>query len=860
MADGSWATGKAELVFDGLTVHALTQRGGDYGVQIRYSRGLETITQTINSQNVVTRLKGRGVEGLTIEGLDVSSYSDADLAGFTWELQGGKKIITQDYIDSIYLADYPHAKEAIKEWTEIEDQIVLLEKMKAYIHLVDKPEVSYDITFAEFARQGVPFSDVNLGDVVTIIDESLGIQVKARIVELDRNPLKLELSRAVLATRKDSVVDYLTEITKTRQMFEQRERVVQGKFSELEGIIESTNKIINGAESKVVISDTGILCIQTNTLGPNDQILNTTKLLKIQNGAIGISVDGGNTFRTAMTPEGVHADKIIGDLISARTGSFGNIIVKDSNNAEVVRIGSFKTPDGIERNGIKINSGALYIDGGITRDQMNGEFLEEITTDVIATIQADIDEVDDAVETLNQLLNDPTPNDITALEADQLKRSLDVFKAESTDIINHAVKYGITTEKDAYQTALTALETYLNTWIGKAAYPIAILSSERANITVKMSAVQSTKSALTKKITDLLDSSSIKSNLYYNGVKIDAAEGLTVTRSDNKIRTVLNATDGFKIQHNNGTNNWANSTYIDTNGNMFIDDLYAKRIKINDSDGNTIINAATKLIDFSKFNTILGKITGDNLNVRGITVTNNQGNTTFAIDQNGNATISGNINMTGGSISWANVPTPTYSQINGTKPPVNADKTSDVIGSDRLTKITANGIYTGDINASQITTGSLSANRISMPGSTVHYAEIGGSFGNLSLYSFNSEYFRIENRSDRVAFLYKNLTNMVISDGGSYTAYTRPEGKWSWENAEIYNFRVYGGITFFGTGKLDMWGNGITGAAYVGTDCLKMIRGADSSNADGTIVYGDKGKGIGLYISIGGSWKKVTVS
>ena len=84
----------------------------------------------------------------------------------------------------------------------------------------------------------------------------------------------------------------------------------------------------------------------------------------------------------------------------------------------------------------------------------------------------------------------------------------------------------------------------------------------------------------------------------------------------------------------------------------------------------------------------------------------------FRVTQEGalvatNATISGSIAMTGGSISWTNVAAPSYGQVTGTKPPLNADNTWNAIGESRLTHITSTGIYTGTIVASQITVGTL---------------------------------------------------------------------------------------------------------------------------------------------------------
>jgi len=83
----------------------------------------------------------------------------------------------------------------------------------------------------------------------------------------------------------------------------------------------------------------------------------------------------------------------------------------------------------------------------------------------------------------------------------------------------------------------------------------------------------------------------------------------------------------------------------------------------------------------------------------------------FRVDQAGNltatsATISGNITMTGGSITWASVTAPSYSQITGTKPP------TDAINATTATTITQNTVTTAYVNALSVTAASVAAENI----------------------------------------------------------------------------------------------------------------------------------------------------
>lgn len=233
---------------------------------------------------------------------------------------------------------------------------------------------------------------------------------------------------------------------------------------------------------------------------------------------------------------------------------------------------------------------------------------------------------------------------------------------------------------------------------------------------------------------------------YSNGVRMDSTNGIVVTRSDGKVRTAMNATGGIKIQKDNlGT--WEDKFYADTDGNLIAEELITRKISIRDSNDNTIIDADTGTIDFSKFPNKIGVIDGENLELKGLTI-NNGLEDTLVIDDSGNISMSGNINMTGGSISWSGVNAPTasqvgarddswvpyYSQITGTKPPTNANNTeyelrynNDIrgfyynssTGNLELSAdyISAGTIDAGDINvinlnASNITAGTISGDRI----------------------------------------------------------------------------------------------------------------------------------------------------
>ncbi|KON87331.1 hypothetical protein AF332_11170 [Sporosarcina globispora] len=99
-----------------------------------------------------------------------------------------------------------------------------------------------------------------------------------------------------------------------------------------------------------------------------------------------------------------------------------------------------------------------------------------------------------------------------------------------------------------------------------------------------------------------------------NGIRISPEEGFTATSSDDLVKTILNATEGIKIQVKDiASSEWTDVFYVDSNGKLTANDLVAKRLKIITGDENpiTLIDAETKTIDFSAFTTILGTLAFD---------------------------------------------------------------------------------------------------------------------------------------------------------------------------------------------------------------------------------------------------------
>lgn len=219
-----------------------------------------------------------------------------------------------------------------------------------------------------------------------------------------------------------------------------------------------------------------------------------------------------------------------------------------------------------------------------------------------------------------------------------------------------------------------------------------------------------------------------------NGVQIQDLD-LTITRSDNKSRILMNADSGIKIQARPSTT-WIDKFYADNDGNLILDATITATagtiggwtidgtngLKLGTgsntrgiSTGNIAFYAGNASPTLAPFRvSTSGVATVSSINITGGTILIGAN---FNVDSNGvltatGANIYGDINMTGGSISWSNVTAPAYSQITGSKPPTNAEPNPSYITSTKITQTTIESpsITGGTITGGQIIGGSITSN------------------------------------------------------------------------------------------------------------------------------------------------------
>lgn len=250
-----------------------TQVGVDAGVQIRRGYNLKTIEESVNSSNLSTYIKGYGKENEDGTYAVQADYTSPNAAVFGIR-----------HADPIQDSKY----------TSVVELTARLQKA-----LIDTPEVSITLTFADLKKAGYPFDTIGRGDVVYVIDEILGIDYPARVLEIEDSPDALDPSGMAITVSnyKKDVTDYVSDFEKVRKEFR--------------SIVNESGKVrYNVLDEAVKIATEALTNSLTELEYPPGQGIiardktNPNKLTVLKSSGFGISRDGGQTFTDAITADG----------------------------------------------------------------------------------------------------------------------------------------------------------------------------------------------------------------------------------------------------------------------------------------------------------------------------------------------------------------------------------------------------------------------------------------------------------------------------------------------------------------------------------------------------------------------------
>jgi len=324
------------LVFDSIN-HTISLRdntlwANDTGFEIRYKKNEKSLKKIEDWEPVVTRLIPFGEKDL-----DISSVN------------GGVKYLENfTYVSEV--------RERIHRWENIVDPDELKATATTYLNQYCRPQVQYESEMVDL-RTLSDYSHelLSLGDIVTIQDEDLADAVKVRLISHSYDVVQPWNCKVKLGDPMSPLLN-LAESARVSNWVSQTLKPSKGVRHLYQGVIDTFSTIIQSSNGKVVWSDSYIDFIEIDGGG-----VETGNRMRLTSGGLGISTNSGQTYVTAITGEGILADKILvndlfalssEDTYTKMNGS--GVHVYDDTETERLHLGHWN--DGSDHYGLKVKN------------------------------------------------------------------------------------------------------------------------------------------------------------------------------------------------------------------------------------------------------------------------------------------------------------------------------------------------------------------------------------------------------------------------------------------------------------------------------------------------------------------------
>lgn len=356
-------------------VYLYNQIGSDANFEYRHKVNTQDIEKEVDASEMYTYMRGYGdyrEEGGEEETTTETSNSETS-SGYQ---KTSVKVIENDNEEDVtkkakLKREYTSPLAAIIGIREgppimnanITKQETMDKKLKEAVE--SSVNISFTADIYDMSRHGYRFQHAELGDRVFLVDERIGLDTEIRVVKIDREinnegyvtNVEITFGSANLADNYSSNLS--TAAKDIQDLIEGRKKL---KFDALDVISQSMVKKILNTSSELAFDSNGIHAVEKNN--PNNQMtLNSSGLM--------LSIDAGNTARTAITAEGIIADAITaGSIWTENVNVIGPNGYMSIIGNELVSI----DPDSLSRTvlsptGLTITrpDGALYMVNGVPR-------------------------------------------------------------------------------------------------------------------------------------------------------------------------------------------------------------------------------------------------------------------------------------------------------------------------------------------------------------------------------------------------------------------------------------------------------------------------------------------------------------
>jgi len=276
-----------EFSVEGTVIHIVPAMGSDLSTIVRKKFNLDTAEIQTDNTNFATYGRGYG------------AYSNPD--------DTTSQRLEVEYKSPLY--DYYYPKFGAIEAVPVADERYTIagNLLAAVKEKVDKSwSISLTLNLVDLQSVGYKYAMAKPGDYITVIDENINFSDKVRII-------KVTSDYDIRGTRTQ------TEVECGSLSFAEQQKTSQSTLSNVAaGKIRVPNEWLT---SQVQLATNSLLAARTQLSFTDQGIIavdksDSNKVVILNSAGLGVSTDGGQTFKSAITADGVVAERIVGNLIS----------------------------------------------------------------------------------------------------------------------------------------------------------------------------------------------------------------------------------------------------------------------------------------------------------------------------------------------------------------------------------------------------------------------------------------------------------------------------------------------------------------------------------------------------------------
>ncbi|MGL5641254.1 MAG: phage tail spike protein [Paraclostridium sp.] len=313
--------------------------GKHRGVQIRSRKNLKGFESNTNIDNLVTRIKPVGFNGITIDG-----YVDSPLIN-TYSSVKTREIKYEDV-----KVKTENDKEGFDTLADAQQELIKRANLEFTVNNLDKIRADYRVNFVQLEyteeyKNYVQAERVYLGDEIDVYEETLDVDITVRSIRkrfdvISQKVIEIELSNEVKKDKPPSIGDISNALSKL-------ETTTNEKSTWLENAINNANDLIHNGlkDSYVIVKQNEVLIMDTTDINTANNVWrwNAGGLAHSKNGYYG-------DYSTAITQDGsIVANMITSGILNANLLQTGVIRSKNKNfelnlDSGVMKVlnGSFK--------------------------------------------------------------------------------------------------------------------------------------------------------------------------------------------------------------------------------------------------------------------------------------------------------------------------------------------------------------------------------------------------------------------------------------------------------------------------------------------------------------------------------------